>query len=96
MIDLAKEIDELQLHWRAALQGNKITLADISVLLDGMTMMVCTAHVDEMQRAGKSIDEINQALQTQVMPTLVKLRNDIMARLNAFRSDPTAPSHALQ
>jgi hypothetical protein len=57
--------------------------------------MLVTNEVRMMMQQGKTRDEINAALQTYIMPGMVKFQRDALGVFNAVLNDLTAPSLSL-
>ena len=59
-------------------------------------MMLWVKHrARELLQQGATRDEVNEHLRTVLMPSMVTLQRDAMARC-AMLDDPAAPSHKLQ
>jgi len=80
--------------WQATLD-DMMTRDDFQLFQSGFVVLWVKHRARELLQQGATRDEVNEHLRTVLMPSMVTLQRDAMARC-AMLDDPAAPSHKLQ
>lgn len=91
---LADQLDDVLQHWQTS-RGDKTGLADISQLIDALTMLTVAELCRMMASKNMSIDGMNVEIK-DAMDKAMRLRAELLAQLSAFIDQPDAPTHRLQ
>ena len=90
-----EQFEELTIAWRASRAGDTIRAADFEQFLSGLVMLLVTDSVRTMLRTGMTTDEVNQYLESTLMPDMRRMQHDAIGTFNAVLNDPHAPSHGI-